>query len=133
MIFNTSLEKRAVGITVRGGKYTTHPPHQAENSMQSGQGAEFLTCASCSPFTIWEIISILYCAHLCMKCFLGVSNFLEEISSLSYSIIFLYFFALITEKGLLISPCYSLELCVQMGKSFPFSFAFSVSPFLSYL
>ena len=45
-----------------------------------------------------------------MKCSLGISNFLEEISSLSRSIIFLYFFALITEEGFLISPCYSLEL-----------------------
>ena len=40
--------------------------------------------------------------------------FLEEISSLSYSTV--YFFALITEEGFLISPCYSLELCIQMGK-----------------
>ena len=39
-----------------------------------------------------------------------VSNFLEEISSLSHSIVFLYVFALITEEGFLISPCYSLEL-----------------------
>ena len=45
-----------------------------------------------------------------MKCSLGISNFLEEISSLSHSIVFLYFFALITEEGLPISPCYSLEL-----------------------
>ena len=45
-----------------------------------------------------------------MKCFLGISNFLEEISSLSRSIVFLYFFALIAEEGFLISPCYSLEL-----------------------
>ena len=28
-----------------------------------------------------------------MKCSLGMSNFLEEVSSLSYSIVFLYFFA----------------------------------------
>ena len=35
-------------------------------------------------------------------------QFLEEISSLSYSIVFLSFFALITEAGFLISPCYSL-------------------------
>ena len=49
-----------------------------------------------------------------MKCSLGISNFLEEISSLSHSIVFLYFFALITEEGFLISPCYSLELCIQM-------------------
>ena len=44
------------------------------------------------------------------KCSLGISNFLEEISSLSHSIVFLYFFALITEEGFLISPCYFLEL-----------------------
>ena len=45
-----------------------------------------------------------------MKTSLGIFNFLEEISSLSQSIVFLYFFALITEEGFLISPCYSLEL-----------------------
>ena len=37
-----------------------------------------------------------------MKCSLGISNFLEEISSLSQSVLFLYFFALITEEGFLI-------------------------------
>ena len=61
-----------------------------------------------------------------MKCSLGVSDFLEEISSLSHSVVFLYFFALITEEGFLISPYYSLELCIQMGISFLFSFAFSL-------
>ena len=58
-----------------------------------------------------------------MKCSLDFSNFLEEISSLSHSIVFLYLFALITEEGFLICPCYSLELCIQMLLSFPFSFA----------
>ena len=48
-----------------------------------------------------------------MKCSLGISNFLEEISSVSHSVVFLYFFALITEEGFLISSCYSLELCIQ--------------------
>ena len=62
-----------------------------------------------------------------------VSNFLEEISSLSHCTVFLYFFALIIEEGFLISPCCSLELCIQMGISFLFSFAFSSSSFLSYL
>ena len=62
-----------------------------------------------------------------MKCSLGISNFLEEISSLSHSIVFLYFFALITEEGFLISSCYSLELCIQMLISFLFSFAFYLS------
>ena len=36
-----------------------------------------------------------------MKCSLGISNFLEEIPSLSHSVVFLYFFALITEEGFL--------------------------------
>ena len=54
-----------------------------------------------------------------MKCSLGISNFLEEISSLSHSVVFLYFFALIAEEGFLISSCYSLELYIQMLISFP--------------
>ena len=78
-------------------------------------------------------ISVCYRAYLCMKCSLGISNFLEEISSLSHSIVFLYFFALIAEEGFLISPCYSLELCIQMGISFLFSFSFHFSSFHSYL
>ena len=39
--------------------------------------------------------SVLYCAHLCMKYFLSISNILKEILSLSHSIVFLYIFALI--------------------------------------
>jgi len=35
-------------------------------------------------------------------------------------------------KGFLISPCYSLEICIQVGISFLFSFAFDFS-FHSYL
>ena len=69
----------------------------------------------------------------CMKCSLGISNFLEEMSSVSHSMIFLYFFALITEEGFLISPCYSLELCIRVGISLLFAFAFCFSSFLSYL
>ena len=64
-----------------------------------------------------------------MEFSLGISGFLEEISSLSHSIVFLYFFALITEGGFLVSPCYSLEFCIQMGLSFLFSFAFCFSSF----
>ena len=67
-----------------------------------------------------------------MKCSLGISNFLEEISSLSHSVVFLYFFSLIAEEGFLISPCFSLELCIQMLISFLFSFAFRFSSFHSY-
>ena len=73
-----------------------------------------------------------YGAHLCIKCPLGVSNFLEEISSLSHSDVFLYLFALITDKAFL---CLLAILwnCIQMGLSFLFSLAFHVSSFLSYL
>ena len=45
-----------------------------------------------------------------MKYSLGISNVLEEISSLSHSVVFLYFFALIAEEGFLISSCYSLKV-----------------------
>ena len=58
---------------------------------------------------------------------LGISNSLEEISSLSHSIVFLCLFALITEEGFLIFLCYTLELCIQMGLSFLFSFFFHFS------
>src|SRR5574341_92884 len=84
-------------------------------------------------FCYVHTISVLYRAHLCMKCSLGISNFLEEISNLSHSVDFLYFFALITEEGFLISPCYSLELCIQMLISFLFSFAFCFFSFHSCL
>ena len=60
-----------------------------------------------------------------MKYSFGISNFLEEVSSLSHSVVFLYFFALIAEEGFLFSPCYSLELCIQMLISFLFSFVFA--------
>ena len=65
-----------------------------------------------------------------MKCSLCISNFLKEISSLFHSIVFFCFFALITEEGFLISPCYSLELYIQKGISSLFSFAFRFSSFI---
>ena len=37
-----------------------------------------------------------YCAHLSTICSLGTYNFPEEISSLSHSLVFLYYFALFT-------------------------------------
>ena len=60
-----------------------------------------------------------------MKCSFGISDFLEEIPSLSHSVVFLYFFALIAEEGFLISSCYSLELCIQIY-IFPFLLCFSL-------
>ena len=59
-----------------------------------------------------------------MKCSFGISDFLEEISSLSHSVVFLYFFAVIAEEGFLISSCYSLELCIQMLIIFPLLLCF---------
>ena len=114
-----------------GSRWVTTP------SWLSGSLRPFLYSASmysCHLFlsssaSFKSLSSVLYCAHLCMKCFLGISNFLEEISSLSHSIVFLYLFALITEEGFLISPCYSLGFCIQMGIYFLFSFAFSFSFF----
>jgi len=57
----------------------------------------------------------------CLKYSFDISNFLEEISRRSHSIVFFYFFALFTSEDFLISPCCSLELCIQMSISFLFS------------
>ena len=90
---------------------------------------------SCHPFlissaSVRSIPFLCYCAHLFMKYSLGISNFPEEISSLSHSIFFpLYFFALISKEDFLFSSCYSLELSIWIGISFFFSFAFSFSSF----
>ena len=56
-----------------------------------------------------------------MKYSLDISNFLEVIPSLSHSVVYLYFFALIAEEGFLIPPCYSLELYIQMWVYLSFS------------
>ena len=56
----------------------------------------------------------------------GISNFLEEISSLSHSVVFLCFFAVFVKDDLLISPCYSLELCIQLSIFFPFLLCLSL-------
>ena len=65
-----------------------------------------------------------------MKHSLGISSFLEEISSLSV-VFFFCFFALVTQEGFLISPYCFLELCIQMGIFFlsflPFSSVLSLS------
>ena len=59
-----------------------------------------------------------------MKCSLAIANFLEEITNLFHSTVSLGFFALITEECFHISPCYSLELCIQMGVSLFFFLCF---------
>ena len=51
-----------------------------------------------------------------------------------YSLQFYYFpliLTVFTYENFLISPCYSLEVCIPFSISFPFSFAFHFSYFLS--
>ena len=70
--------------------------------------------------------SVLYCAHLYMKCSLGISNFLEEISSLSHSDVFLYVFSYSLRKAF-------LSLLAIIGKC-AFRWVYlSFSPLLSFL
>jgi len=48
-----------------------------------------------------------------MKCSLHISNFLEEISSLSHSLVFLYFFALFNAEGFLsFFFFFTLQYCI---------------------
>ena len=86
-----------------------------------------ISCASVRSITFQSLFG-----HLCMKCSLGITNFLEEIFIIYHSTVFLYCFALITEEGFLMSPCSSLELWFQMGLAFLFSNAFIFSSFLRY-
>ena len=62
---------------------------------------------------------------LWMKSSLGISDFLEETSSLSLSIVFLYFFALITEKGFNLSLLFFGTLHSN-GYIFPFLLCLSL-------
>ena len=64
-----------------------------------------------------------------MKCSLGISNFLEEISSLSHSTVFLYFFALITLGKL----AYRSFLVFGTLHSDGYVFSFHPVPFASLL
>ena len=74
---------------------------------------------------IMWVMKIFFVQFFCVFLPPLLNIFCFEISSLSLFVIFLYFFALFAEEGFLISPCYSLELCTQMGISFLFSFAFT--------
>ena len=71
----------------------------------------------------------LYWALLCMKYPLGIYNFLEEISSLSHSIVFLYFFALITGRFSYLSLLFFGTL-YSNGYIFPFLLCLSLLFFL---
>ena len=85
----------------------------------------FILLSPLNIFSFREVhtISVLYYAHLCMKCCLGVCDFLEEISCLSRSVVFLYFLALIAEEGFVIS------LAIIWNSAFKWVYL-SFSPFL---
>ena len=80
-----------------GSRWMTKP------SWLSGTLKHCFVCSSvhfCRFFLIYSALldphfSVLFCVHLCVKCSLHIYNVLEEISSLSHSIV-LYFFALFT-------------------------------------
>ena len=85
-----------------------------------------------SPAAFRATFSVLYCDNPCIKGSLDISSFLEEFSSVSHSVVF-HISLHCSLKKAFISPWYSLELCIQLGVSFPFSLAFHFYSFLSYL
>ena len=60
-----------------------------------------------------------------MKCSLDISNFLEEISSLSHSVVFFYFFALITVEDFSYFSLLFFGTLHLMGISFSFHLCLS--------
>ena len=98
----TMTKPLTVWITTNCGKFSEMgiPGHLTclLRNLYTGQEATVRTGHGTDWFQIWR--------GVCQG-----SNFLDEISSLSHSVVILYFFALIAEEGFLISPSYSLELC----------------------
>ena len=97
--------------------------------ISGGQSIEVSTSASVLPMNIqgWFPLEWIGWISLQSK---GLSRVFSN-TSLSHSIVFLYFSALFTLKGFLTSHCYSLEFCIQMGISFLFSFACHFFPFFN--
>ena len=63
------------------------------------------------------------------------STLIFLVTNLSHSIIFLYifiYFCTVHLRRPFISPCYCLELCIQLGISFPFSLCLLLLFFFSY-
>ena len=89
--------------------------HLTSNSRMSGTRWVIIPSWLSESWRSFLYSSSVYSCHLFLissasvRSRLGISNFLEEISSLSHSVVFLYFFALIAEEVFLISPCYSLK------------------------
>ena len=79
-----------------------------------------ITSASVRSIPFLSFIELIFAWNIPLVSLIFLKN-----SSLSHSVVFLYFFALISEEGFLISSCYSLELCIQMLISFLFSLLFT--------
>ena len=87
-----------------------------------------ISSASVRPTPFLSFIVTIFAGNIPL-----VSLIFLKRSLVSHSIVFLYFFTVITEEGFLIFLSYSLELCIQMRISSLFSFAFRFSSFHSYL
>ena len=74
----------------------------------------------------------IYHAHPCMKCFFDISNFLEEISILSCSIVSPFIGIVCWRMPSFLSLLFSGTLH-SVGYIFPFLLSFHFSSFLSYL
>ena len=70
-------------------------------------------------FCYFLAIFLLYCAYPCMKCSLGISNFLKDISSLSHSIVFSIPLQCLLKKTFLSSLLFSVILH-SLSYIFPF-------------
>ena len=66
-----------------------------------------------------------FCGHFHMKCSLGISNFLEQISGLSPSIVLISLFALFTYEGVLNLSLFFRALH-SVAYIFPFLFCLSL-------
>ena len=106
-------------------------------SWLSGSWNSFLYSSSVYSCHLFLVSSASVRYHFCPlsspslhEIFPSISNLLEEISSLSHSVVFLYFFALISEEG-----CFYLSLLFfgtlhSDGNIFPFPLCFSFLFFL---
>ena len=82
-----------------------------------------------SPILLLSTLFLSLNVHIFVKCFLSISNFLEEISSLSLSTVPLHFFALFTQEGF-----FSSLLSILWNPAFTWAYlSFSPLPLASLL
>ena len=102
-------------------------------SWLSGSWSSFLYSASVYSFHLFLISSAYVRSIIFLSFFKPIFAWNFPLLTLIFSqrslvfpiLLFPYFFSLFTEEGFLISPCYSLELCIQMLIAFLFSSDFT--------